>query len=63
MQYLGTLIKADKDGLDIACAEGVLRITQVQPPSARLMPVQDLLNSRKKTFTVGRQLNQPKQSL
>ncbi|MDP0561914.1 MAG: methionyl-tRNA formyltransferase [Candidatus Endonucleobacter sp. (ex Gigantidas childressi)] len=59
----GTLIKADKDGLDIACSDGVLRITQVQPPSARAMPVQDLLNSRKTFFIVGNQFHQPKPSI
>ena len=53
----GTLVKSDKDGFDIACAEGVLRVTYVQPPSARSMPVQDLLNSRKEFFSVGKQFS------
>lgn len=53
----GTLIKADKEGLDIACIDGVLRITEVQPRSARSMSVKDLLNSRKSDFSVGTQFS------
>ena len=51
----GTIIKADKEGLDIACGQGVLRITHAQPPSTRAMSIKDLLNSRKAFFAVGKQ--------
>ncbi|MDD7805979.1 MAG: methionyl-tRNA formyltransferase [Endozoicomonas sp. (ex Botrylloides leachii)] len=53
----GTLIKADKEGFDIACGEGVLRVTHVQPPSTRIMSVKDLLNSRKACFTTGKKFS------
>lgn len=53
----GTLIKADKSGLDIACAKGILRLTNVQLSGSRAMPVQDLLNSRRDMFIPGTKFN------
>jgi methionyl-tRNA formyltransferase len=40
----GTLISANDDGLDVATADGVLRLTKVQRPGAKPMLVADLLN-------------------
>jgi methionyl-tRNA formyltransferase len=42
----GTLLAANKFGLDIATAEGALRITELQRAGARRMPVADYLNAR-----------------
>ena len=56
-QEPGTLIKADKEGLDIACQQGMLRITKVQLPGSKAMTVSDLLNSKKEMFTVGKRFN------
>lgn len=53
-QQPGTLIKADKSGLDIACSEGVLRITKLQLAGSRAMTVQELLNSKKDMFSTGK---------
>ncbi|WP_252177750.1 methionyl-tRNA formyltransferase [Endozoicomonas sp. 4G] len=53
----GTLIKADKSGLDIATAKGILRLTNVQLSGSRAMPVQDLLNSRRDMFVPGKKFN------
>ena len=53
----GTLINASKDGLDVACSEGVLRLTNVQLSGSRAMSVQDLLNSRREMFAVGKRFN------
>ncbi|WOG28064.1 methionyl-tRNA formyltransferase [Endozoicomonas sp. 8E] len=53
----GTLIKADKSGLDIATEEGILRLTNVQLSGSRAMPVQDLLNSRRDMFVPGKKFN------
>ena len=50
----GTLVKADKNGLDIACASGILRVTRLQLAGSRAMGVQDLLNSKKDLFPVGK---------
>ncbi|MFK0569599.1 methionyl-tRNA formyltransferase [Endozoicomonas sp.] len=55
----GTLIKSDKDGLDIACGngEGTLRIKRLQLAGSRAMTVQELLNSKKAMFTTGKQFS------
>ena len=41
----GRVINADKAGIDIACGEGTLRITQIQAPGKRAMAVSDFLNA------------------
>lgn len=42
----GTLIAAGKAGLDLACGEGVLRITELQRDGGRRMRAADLVNAR-----------------
>ncbi|MFB9886129.1 methionyl-tRNA formyltransferase [Balneatrix alpica] len=42
----GTLIRADKRGLLVACGEDALLITQLQWPGSKAMSAADLLNSR-----------------
>ncbi|QLK62769.1 methionyl-tRNA formyltransferase [Enterobacteriaceae bacterium Kacie_13] len=49
----GTIIAADKKGIQIATAKGVLNITQLQPSGKKAMSAQDLLNSRREWFTAG----------
>ena len=56
-QTPGTIIKADKEGIDVACAEGLLRLKNVQLSGSRAMAVQDLLNSRKEMFATGKVFN------
>jgi methionyl-tRNA formyltransferase len=53
----GTLIKASKEGLDIACSDGILRLTHIQLSGSRAMSVQDLLNSRRELFVPGKVFN------
>lgn len=53
-QEPGVLVKADKEGLDIACQQGMLRVTKVQLPGSKAMAVSDLLNSKKEMFAVGK---------
>ena len=53
----GTLIKADKEGLDIACSSGALRITKLQLAGNRAMSAQDLLNGKKELFLIGKQFS------
>ncbi len=53
----GTLIKANKNGLDIACSEGTLRIKRLQLAGSRAMTVQELLNSKKVMFSTGNQFS------
>ncbi|WP_421223445.1 methionyl-tRNA formyltransferase [Aeromonas enteropelogenes] len=56
-QSAGTLLKADKQGIDIATGKGVLRLLTLQPPGKKAMSVTDLLNSRRDWFEPGTQLN------
>ena len=53
----GTLLKADKEGLDIACQSGILRVTKVQLPGSKAMAVSDILNSKKDMFAIGKRFN------
>ena len=55
-QPVGTLLKADKQGIDIATGKGVLRLLTLQPPGKKAMSVSDLLNSRRDWFEPGTQL-------
>lgn len=46
-----TVIRADKNGIQVATAEGILNITQLQPARKKPMSAADILNSRKEWFT------------
>ncbi|MCK8538769.1 methionyl-tRNA formyltransferase [Yersinia ruckeri] len=52
----GTIVQADKQGIQVGTADGVLNITQLQPAGKKSMSAADLLNSRREWFTVGNQL-------
>ena len=56
-QPAGTLLKADKQGIDVATGKGVLRLLTLQPPGKKAMSVPDLLNSRRDWFEPGTQLH------
>ena len=42
----GGVLAMSRDGLDIACADGALRLTVVQREGGRAMPIADYLNAR-----------------
>lgn len=52
-QAPGTIIGADKQGIAVATAQGILLMTQLQPSGKKSMSAQDLLNSRREWFTPG----------
>lgn len=52
----GTVLNVSKNGIEIATAEGVLNITQLQPSGKKPMSVQDFLNGRADWFKVGETL-------
>ncbi|KGQ39025.1 methionyl-tRNA formyltransferase [Gallibacterium anatis] len=56
-QTAGTVLQANKQGIQIATADGVLNITQLQPAGKKPMAVQDFLNGRGDWFEVGKQLD------
>jgi methionyl-tRNA formyltransferase len=49
----GTIIAADRDSLHIACADSVLLVSRLQMPGKNVLPVSDVLNSRKALFAPG----------
>ena len=55
-QTPGTIISADKNGIQIATADGVLNLLQLQPAGKKPMSTQDLLNGRADWFAAGKVL-------
>ncbi|MDU7866520.1 MAG: methionyl-tRNA formyltransferase, partial [Pantoea sp.] len=49
----GEIIRADKHGIQVATAQGVLNLLQLQPAGKKPMSAQDLLNSRREWFEAG----------
>ncbi|TNH09463.1 methionyl-tRNA formyltransferase [Testudinibacter sp. TR-2022] len=49
----GTILAADKQGIQIATADGVLNLTLLQPAGKKPMTAQELLNSRRDWFPIG----------
>ncbi|NIH16118.1 methionyl-tRNA formyltransferase [Serratia symbiotica] len=52
----GTIVHADKHGIQVATANCILNLTQLQPAGKKPMSAKDLLNSRRAWFTPGNQL-------
>jgi methionyl-tRNA formyltransferase len=52
----GTVLTRQREGIDIACGEGVLRVSQVQLPGARAQSVNDLINGGKQILLPGQEL-------
>lgn len=52
----GTIIEANKQGIQVATAEGILNLESLQPAGKKAMNTQDLLNSRREWFTPGNRL-------
>lgn len=50
----GHIISAGKDGLEVACAEGSLRLTRVQLAGGKPLEFADLFNSRREQFAPGK---------
>ena len=53
----GTILAATKDGLDVACGSGSLRLTHLQLPDSRAMPFKDVLNGHARLFAAGEQFD------
>jgi methionyl-tRNA formyltransferase len=52
----GKIINIEKNGIDVATGDGVLRLLKVQLPGGKALAVSDMLNARKNLFTEHRQL-------
>ncbi|UJF19357.1 methionyl-tRNA formyltransferase [Vibrio sp. SS-MA-C1-2] len=51
-QQPGTILAADKKGIQVATGEGVLNLLKIQVPGKKAMSSADVLNSRKEWFDV-----------
>ena len=49
----GQILAASKDGLNVACGEGALRLTRLQLPGGKPLSFADLYNSRREQFAPG----------
>lgn len=52
----GTIIEANKQGIQVATTDGILNLESLQPAGKKAMSAQDLLNSRREWFTPGKHL-------
>ncbi|MHA7925174.1 MAG: methionyl-tRNA formyltransferase [Marinobacter sp.] len=52
----GTVIQRDREGIDIACGNGTLRITRLQLSGSRAQSVNDLINGGKELLMPGQEL-------
>jgi len=52
----GTIIEANKQGIQVATVEGILNLESLHPAGKKAMSAQDLLNSRREWFTPGNSL-------
>lgn len=52
----GTIIAENKDSIDVATGDGVLKLLEIQLPGSRRMSVLDVLNSKSDWFKEGAQL-------
>lgn len=56
-QPSGTIISADKEGIQVATGNGIINLQVIQLAGKKAMPVQDILNSRRELFAQGTVLN------
>lgn len=56
-QAPGTVAHIDKNSIEVQCADTSLRITSVQIPGAKAMPIAALLNGRPNFFSLGDQFS------
>lgn len=50
---LGTIVSYTKEGLDVACSDGILRITQLQLPGKKAQEVSQIVNGNPSLFNIG----------
>lgn len=49
----GFILRADAEGIVVACGQGAIQITELQLPGARAMSAKELLNARAERFASG----------
>ncbi len=58
----GTILRADRGGILVACGEGQLLIQTLQLPGGKALTAEQLLNARGELFAPGRRFDQPAQA-
>ncbi|WP_057833158.1 methionyl-tRNA formyltransferase [Colwellia sp. TT2012] len=53
----GTIVKVDKQGIEVATGDGSLRLEIMQLPGKKALAVKDILNGRSEWFVVGSPIN------
>lgn len=53
----GTVLRREREGIDIACGTGTLRVTRLQLPGSRAQSVSDLINGGKQLLLPGQELH------
>ncbi|MFB2707026.1 methionyl-tRNA formyltransferase [Marinobacter shengliensis] len=53
----GTVISREREGVDVACGTGTLKITSVQLPGSKAQSISDLINGGKQVLLPGQELN------
>ncbi|GLS84825.1 methionyl-tRNA formyltransferase [Paraferrimonas haliotis] len=48
----GTIVNSSKEGLDVATANGVLRLLEMQLPGKKSLPAADVINARQQWFAI-----------
>ena len=51
----GRIVNVDKDGINVACAQGIVKLITIQAPGKGPVKAADLARSRKDEFCVGKQ--------
>ena len=49
----GLILKADREGIDVATGKGVLRLLEVQWPGGRCLPISSFIHGKSELFHVG----------
>ena len=52
----GTILRAERAGLELACGQGRLRVTRLQPAGRNAQSVAEALNARRDSLAPGRVL-------
>lgn len=52
----GTVLRADNQGIVVACGDGALKLSQLQLPGKKVLAVRDILNGHGDRFSTGTQL-------
>ena len=52
----GDILAVTDDGIDVACAEGALRLTEIQLPGKKRLAVADILRGHPDLLAAGDQL-------